>query len=70
MAKTAKYHVVDVATGPAWAVVMLMDTDTNQHVVAWNTPTESARRECKDRPFARELFNVVKDEIAEEVARG
>jgi hypothetical protein len=67
MAKRVRFHVIDVATGPEWAVVLMYDSDARCWVVAWDSPAESCRRDVtwdQGRPFAQQLFEATKDEVA------
>ena len=71
MVKRVRFHVIDAATGPQWAVVLMYDSDARCWVVAWDCPTESCRRDVSEgqgRPFAQELFEATKTEVAGTVA--
>lgn len=69
MAKRVRYHVIDVATGRGWSVVLLYDSEALGWVVAWDSPKEAMRREIPEdqgRPFAQQVFEAARDEIAQQ----
>jgi len=71
--KRVRFHVIDVATGPDWAVVLMYDSDERCWVVAWNCPNESCRRDVTEdqgRSFAQQLFMATREEVAGMVAHG